>query len=97
MWFYPDQDLHDPQNETMDMDELHSDRGRSKLSMKSYYVFFGLMVFLDIVMFLHRILKSLGVCNLLLYGYPVYVDLRGKTGEYYKNLVHLKSQIPMEA
>ncbi|KAL5005489.1 hypothetical protein ScPMuIL_018945 [Solemya velum] len=79
MWFYPDQDLHDPQNETMDMDELHSDRGRSKLSMKSYYVFFGLMVFLDIVMFLHRILKSLGVCNLLLYGYPVYVDLRGKT------------------
>lgn len=82
IWFYQDKETLESQNSTARGDNRHSKGTQSKLSIQSYYMFFGLMVFLDVVMFLHRILKSLGVCSLLLQGYPVYVDLRGKTGQY---------------
>ncbi|CAC5405501.1 unnamed protein product [Mytilus coruscus] len=48
-------------------------------SYSGYMVFFALMIVIDVVWFLHRMLKAVGVCSLILYGYPIYVDIRDKT------------------
>ncbi|XP_069103594.1 uncharacterized protein [Argopecten irradians] len=51
----------------------------SESTYNGYYVFFGVMLFIDLIWFLHRMLKALGVSQLLLFGYPIYLDIRDKT------------------
>lgn len=64
-------------------------------SYSGYMVFFALMVVIDVVWFLHRMLKAVGVCNLILYGYPIYVDIRDKTGKNFCFLfLHVSLWIP---
>ena len=74
-WFYPETM---PSNQTKDGRQLQKDEVKEEYG--GYTIFFVLMVIIDCVWMLHRMLKAVGVCSLLLYGYPIYVDIRDKTG-----------------
>ena len=73
-WFYPETM---PSNQTKDGRQLQKDEVKEEYG--GYTIFFVLMVIIDCVWMLHRMLKAVGVCSLLLYGYPIYVDIRDKT------------------
>lgn len=68
-------------NQTESQKGNHEDEG-DRRNYDGYFVFFALMVVIDIVWFLHRMSKAIGVCSLILYGYPIYVDIREKTGNF---------------
>jgi hypothetical protein len=74
-----------PSNQTKDGRKLQKDEVKEEYG--GYTIFFVLMVIIDCVWMLHRMLKAVGVCSLLLYGYPIYVDIRDKTGMYYSYIM----------
>lgn len=75
LWVTPDMALpSQTQSQKSDYEE------EDKRNYDGYFVFFALMVVIDVIWFLHRMSKAVGVCSLILYGYPIYVDIREKTG-----------------
>lgn len=50
----------------------------STLDPGSYTIFLVFMIVIDIFWLLHRMVKACGIGQLLLYGYPIYVDVREK-------------------
>lgn len=80
MWLYKDSSA-SMRNESSNQEEKVIAMETESWNMGSYYLFFGVMMFIDVVWFLHRMLKALGVGQLLLYGYPIFVDIRDKTGK----------------
>ena len=52
------------------------------LDSGSFMIFIVCMVGIDILMFLHRVIKAIGTGKLLLYGYPIYVDARDQKSEF---------------
>ena len=53
----------------------------SSFDIGSYSVFLVAMVIVDVLWLLHRMVKTCGMGKLILYGYPVYVDVRGEKGK----------------
>ncbi|KAJ8309938.1 hypothetical protein KUTeg_011803 [Tegillarca granosa] len=80
MWMYKDSTAF-MKNESSNQDDKVVTMETESWNMGSYYLFFWVMMFIDIVWFFHRMLKALGVGQLLLYGYPIFVDIRDKTDE----------------
>ena len=52
------------------------------LDSGGFMIFIICMVGIDILMFLHRIIKAIGTGKLLLYGYPIYVDARDQKSKH---------------
>ncbi|KAJ8309942.1 hypothetical protein KUTeg_011807 [Tegillarca granosa] len=80
MWMYKDSTAF-MKNDSSNQDDKVVTMETESWNMGSYYLFFWVMMFIDIVWFFHRMLKALGVGQLLLYGYPIFVDIRDKTDE----------------
>lgn len=73
-------------NTTSDMMRLQSGseiggRAEKGHSFMVFYIFLGLLACLDLVLILHRMLKAKIVGQLLLYGFPEYMDFRERKGE----------------
>ena len=73
-------------NATSDMMRLQSGaeiggRAETGHSFMVFYIFLGLLACLDLVLILHRMLKAKIVGQLLLYGFPEYMDFRERKGE----------------
>ncbi|XP_062600684.1 uncharacterized protein LOC134262321 [Saccostrea cucullata] len=80
MWFFADDPFKAKENQTRSQTgQGHATEKEPRSS--NYTGFFFVMAVIDIMWFLHRILKSLGVAKLLLYGYPIFVGIREKTNE----------------
>ena len=79
MWLFADDPFTAKENQT----RSPSGQGHCEEEPKysSYSGFFFVMALIDLMWFLHRILKAVGVCRLLLYGYPIFVGIREKTSE----------------
>ncbi|XP_053403345.1 uncharacterized protein LOC123555179 isoform X2 [Mercenaria mercenaria] len=76
-WFVQP-DLHTKKVNSTRTNPEESTKKVSTLDPGSYAIFLVFMVIIDIFWMLHRMIKACGIGQLLLYGYPVYVDVREK-------------------
>ncbi|KAK3603722.1 hypothetical protein CHS0354_023336 [Potamilus streckersoni] len=67
-----------PQNTSEGQASNNSSQRTTKFSTGIYTMFLACMVCIDFFWFLHRMTKSVAVGQLLLYGYPIYVDARDR-------------------
>lgn len=63
-------------NRTGSESDRNQQEEKPRLDSSSYMIFFICMICIDILMLLHRMIKAIGTGKLLLYGYPIYVDVR---------------------
>ncbi|KAH3814736.1 uncharacterized protein LOC127833862 [Dreissena polymorpha] len=59
----------------------------------SYKIFVVCMVIIDVLWLTHRIVKACGIGKLILYGYPVYMDVRDTKGEKKENKTPLMKTV----
>lgn len=94
-WFIQP-DLQTEQHNSTDAKRDEKTRKVSTLDPESYMIFLAVAVIIDFFWLLHRMIKACGMGQLLLYGYPIYMDVRNrKDGEEKKksNKKSVKSKI----
>jgi hypothetical protein len=79
VWFFADDPFKAKENQTLPSNS--PDDTTEEPQYTSYSGFFFVMAIIDLIWFLHRMLKAVGVARLLLYGYPIFVGIREKTSE----------------
>ncbi|KAL3848098.1 hypothetical protein ACJMK2_018977 [Sinanodonta woodiana] len=78
LWYLYSQMNNMSQNMSQGQASNNTSQRTTKFSTGIYTMFFACMVCIDFFWFLHRMIKSVAVGRLLLYGYPVYVDARDR-------------------
>ena len=80
-WFFPFSDNATSAVMRMQGGVAGRERTEKGHSFMMFYVFLGMLACLDAVLVLHRMLKAKIVGQLLLYGFPEYMDFRERKGE----------------
>ncbi|XP_041349628.1 uncharacterized protein LOC121368916 isoform X2 [Gigantopelta aegis] len=79
-WFFPFSESQLHQGQVSRAAKMRSSVSTPSRSATAFYVILGLMVAVDILLFAHRMAKTISFAKLLLYGYPEYVDYK-ETGD----------------